>query len=245
MLRRARPACRAGRAPEGAGGSSAGWTDIRDREPRPSGSPRPPSDRRLPWPSASRLPRWPRRESPGQARYQQRLPARCRSPPAARSPWTRRPSVVVAMRRGRPVPHVSLRSVYRYEQLFHLLSACRSIPSSSPHGHRSTGVGNYRRRHASFGIHEGRNLNGTVRSERPVPGAGGVVLDLGRPEVDLGADSGSGGRRVRPGGRHCEQRLGKGPARPPGPTAPEDAHQRHKDAAERGRDSSGPVRCTW
>jgi len=28
-----------------------------------------------------------------------------------------------------------------------------------------------------------------------------------------------------PGGRHCEQRLGKGAARPPGPAALQDAHQ--------------------
>ena len=34
-----------------------------------------------------------------------------------------------------------------------------------------------------------------------------------------------GGRRVRPGGQHCGQRLGKGPVRPPGPAASQDAHQ--------------------
>lgn len=34
-----------------------------------------------------------------------------------------------------------------------------------------------------------------------------------------------GGRWVRPGGQHCGQRLGKGPVRPPGPAASQDAHQ--------------------
>jgi hypothetical protein len=52
----------------------------------------------------------------------------------------------------------------------------------------------------------------------------------------------SGGRRARPGGRHCEQRLGKGPVRPPGPAAPKDAHQEASNAAGLARDSrwSGP-----
>ena len=54
---------------------------------------------------------------------------------------------------------------------------------------------------------------------------GGVVLDLRCPEDDLPLAAGCGGRRARPGGRHCEQRLGKGPARPPGPATSWDAHQ--------------------
>jgi hypothetical protein len=52
-----------------------------------------------------------------------------------------------------------------------------------------------------------------------------VDLDLGRPEDDLSAATGCGGRRARPEGRHCGQRLGKGPTRPPGPVTSQDAHQ--------------------
>ena len=53
---------------------------------------------------------------------------------------------------------------------------------------------------------------------------GEVVLAAGRPEDDR--PGGCGGRRARPGGRHCEQRLGKGPVRPPGPATSQDAHRR-------------------
>ena len=80
------------------------------------------------------------------------------------------------------------------------------------------------------------------------PLCGGIVLcrafSLAREVTRLGFDlhhpgsdddgvlagSSRGGRRARPGGRHCKQRLGKGPARPPSPTTPQNAHQRRHQA---------------
>jgi hypothetical protein len=70
------------------------------------------------------------------------------------------------------------------------------------------------RRHGAFGIIK----TATKRRRSPTR----PQTDLGRPEDDL-AVSGSGGRGARPGGRHCEQRLGKGPARPPGPATSQNA----------------------
>ena len=61
-------------------------------------------------------------------------------------------------------------------------------------------------------------------------------LASGRPA----RGSRSGGRRVRPGGRHCEQRLGKGPARPPGPAAPLTPTRQASNAVELARDSRSP-----
>jgi hypothetical protein len=42
--------------------------------------------------------------------------------------------------------------------------------------------------------------------------------------LSLAVSAWCGGRRVRPGERHCGQRLGKGPVRPPGLAASQDAH---------------------
>jgi len=49
-----------------------------------------------------------------------------------------------------------------------------------------------------------------------------------------------GGRRPRPGGRHCEQRLGKGPARPPDPATLQDAHQRWHQTPRSLHAAAGP-----
>ena len=84
--RRAHQSCRAGRAPEGAGGSSGGSTDTPGRGRRSSGSRRAPTAQDLPQPPASHPQARNRTASLGQAKHRQRLPARCRTPPAARSP---------------------------------------------------------------------------------------------------------------------------------------------------------------
>ncbi len=95
----------------------------------------------------------------------------------------------------------------------------------------------------SFGMMKDRNLAGTVSLGAAVPDAGGVVLDPGRPRDDLTVISGCGDRRVRPGGQHCEQRLGKGPARPPGPATSQDAHRRrHSTPQDLPRILGGSIR---
>ena len=71
--------------------------------------------------------------------------------------------------------------------------------------------------------------------ERPQPGWDGW-LRCGLDRLGAGSSSTRGGRRTTgplharrpagpPGGRHCEQRLGKGPARRPAPERPPDRHQ--------------------
>jgi len=52
----------------------------------------------------------------------------------------------------------------------------------------------------------------------------GLKSSRGRPQVGPPRRPG-GGRRARPGGRHCGQRLGKGPVRPPGPAGVPGRHQ--------------------
>ena len=93
---------------------------------------------------------------------------------------------------------------------------------------------------------DAQQVSATPRFARAGGDAIEVVLDPGRPKDDLSAGSGCGGRRARPEGRHCGQRLGKGPVRPPGPATPQNAHQEASSAAGLARNCRRQqVAVTW
>ena len=79
--------------------------------------------------------------------------------------------------------------------------------------------------HRSFGMMEDHDLVRAVSFGAARTGSGRVVLDPGRPGGDLTMNSRRGGRRAVPEGRHCKQRLGKGPARPQCAATPLNARQ--------------------